>query len=180
LAVRVATPVRVVVPVTPKVVDAVIAFAANVVFATVIVPVAAPTLTAVAAPPKFKVVAVAFIKSNDVLGVVMLVVILGEVVDKTPAILAAVPTYSALATPTPPAVIIDPVEVLVESVTSVEEIPAANGIRAVVAVCPSFVIAVDRPVAKSAVRALKAVEDMTVPATTGCPEVFITNVPLPL
>jgi hypothetical protein len=59
------------------------------------------------------------------------------------------------------------VEVLVESVTSVELIPAANGIRAVVAVCPSFVIAVDRPVAKSAVRALKAVEDMTVPVTTG-------------
>jgi hypothetical protein len=29
---------------------------------------------------------------------------------------------------------IDPVDVLVESVTSVEEIPAANGIRAVVAV----------------------------------------------
>jgi len=42
------------------------------------------------------------------------------------------------------------------------------------------VIAVDRPVAKSAVRALKAVEDMTVPVTTGCPEVFIANVPLPL
>ena len=34
----------------------------------------------------------------------------------------------------------------------------------------------DRPVAKSAVRALKAVADMTVPATTGCPEVFIWNV----
>jgi cytosine/adenosine deaminase-related metal-dependent hydrolase len=67
----------------------------------------------------------------------------------------------------PPAVIIEPVETLEESVTSVEEIPAANGIRAVVAVCPSFVIAVDRPVAKSAVRALKAVEDMTVPVTTG-------------
>jgi hypothetical protein len=82
----------VVTPVTLKVVDAVIAFAANVVFATVIVPVAAPTFTVVAAPPKFKVVAVAFIKSNDVLGVVMLVVILGEVVDKTPAILAVVPT----------------------------------------------------------------------------------------
>jgi hypothetical protein len=29
------------------------------------------------------------------------------------------------------------------------------------------VIAVDRPVAKSAVRALKAVEDMTVPVITG-------------
>jgi len=124
----------VVTPVTLKVVDAVIAFAANVVFATVIVPVAAPTLTAVAAPPKFKVVAVAFIKSNDVLGVVMLVVILGEVVDKTPAILAVVPTNNALATPTPPAVMIEPVETLEESVTNVEEIPAANGIRAVVAV----------------------------------------------
>jgi hypothetical protein len=105
-----------------------------VVFATVIVPVAAPTLNVVAAPPKFKVVAVAFIKSNDVLGVVMLVVILGEVVDKTPAILAVVPTYSALATPTPPAVMIDPVDVLDESVARLELIPAANGMRAVVVV----------------------------------------------
>jgi hypothetical protein len=35
------------------------------------------------------------------------------------------------------------------------------------------VIAVDRPVAKSAVRELKAVEDMTVPVITGCPVVFI-------
>jgi hypothetical protein len=34
----------------------------------------------------------------------------------------------------PPAVIIDPVETLDESVVSVEEIPAANGIRAVVVV----------------------------------------------
>jgi hypothetical protein len=116
------------------VVDAVIAFAANVVFATVIVPVAAPTLNVVAAPPKFKVVAVAFIKSNDVLGVVMLVVILGEVVDKTPAILAVVPTNSALATPTPPAVMIEPDVVLVESVTRLELIPAAKGMRAVVVV----------------------------------------------
>jgi hypothetical protein len=124
----------VVTPVTLKVVDAVIAFAANVVFATVIVPVAAPTLNVVAAPPKFKVVAVALIKSNDVLGVVMLVVILGEVVDKTPAILAVVPTYSALATPTPPAVMIDPVVVLEESVVSVDVMPCANGMRAVAVV----------------------------------------------
>jgi hypothetical protein len=72
------------------------------------------------------------------------------------------------------------VAVLVESVVRLELIPAAKGMRAVVVVCPSFVIAVDRPVAKSAVRALKAVEEMTVPATTGCPEVFIWNVPLPL
>jgi hypothetical protein len=105
-----------------------------VVFATVIVPVAAPTLTAVAAPPKFKVVAVALIKSNDVLGVVMLVVILGEVVDKTPATLAVVPTNSALAIPTPPAVMIEPDVVFVESVVRLELIPAANGIRTVVVV----------------------------------------------
>jgi hypothetical protein len=51
-----------------------------------------------------------------------------------PAILAVVPTYRALAIPTPPAVIIDPVETLEESVTKVEEIPAANGMRAVVVV----------------------------------------------
>jgi hypothetical protein len=62
---------------------------------------------------------------------------------------------------------IEPVVVLVESVTSVELIPAANGIRAVVAVCPSFVMAVLRPVAKSAVSALNVLEDITVPETTG-------------
>ena len=40
--------------------------------------------------------------------------------------------------------------------------------------------AVDRPVPRSAVRALKAVEEMTVPVTTGWPAVFILKVPLPL
>ena len=51
-----------------------------------------------------------------------------------PAKLDVVPTYSALAIPTPPDVIIDPVETLEESVTSVELMPAANGIRTVVVV----------------------------------------------
>jgi hypothetical protein len=62
---------------------------------------------------------------------------------------------------------IEPVVVLVESVTRVELIPCAKGIRAVAAVCPSLVMAVLRPVAKSAVSALKAVLEMTVPVTTG-------------
>jgi hypothetical protein len=97
-----------------------------------------------------------------------------------PATLAVVPTNSALAIPAPPAVMIDPEVVPVESVTRVELIPAAKGMRTVVVDCPSLVIAVDKPVAKSAVRALKAVEEMTVPATTGCPDVFIWNVPEPL
>jgi len=51
--------------------------------------------------------------------------------------------------------------------------PCANGIRTVVAVCPSFVIAVDKPVARSAVSALNAELLMTVPVTTGWPEVLI-------
>ena len=55
-AVAVTAPVSVDVPVTANVVLAVIALAAKVVFATVAVPVAAPMLTAVAAPPRFKVV----------------------------------------------------------------------------------------------------------------------------
>jgi hypothetical protein len=75
---------------------------------------------------------------------------------------------------------IDPVVVLVESVTRVELIPCAKGIRTVVAVCPSLVIAVDKPVAKSAVNELKAVLLIIVPVTTGCPEVLIWNVPEPL
>jgi len=54
----VTAPVKVDAPVTANVVLAVIALAARVVLATVAVPVAAPMLTAVAAPPRFKVVVV--------------------------------------------------------------------------------------------------------------------------
>ena len=97
-----------------------------------------------------------------------------------PAIFAVVPTYNAFAIPTPPAVMIEPVVVLVASVTRLLLMPCANGILAVATVCPSFVIAVDRPVPRSAVKALKAVEEMTVPVTTGWPAVFILKVPLPL
>jgi hypothetical protein len=97
-----------------------------------------------------------------------------------PAMLAKPPTHSALAIPTPPAVMIEPVVVLVASVARLELMPCANGIRAVVVVCPSFVIAVDRPVARSAVSALNAELLMTVPVTTGWPEVLIWNVPEPL
>ena len=97
-----------------------------------------------------------------------------------PATLAVVPTYSALAMPTPPAVIIDPDVVFVASVTNVELMPNAKGIRAVVVVCPSLVMAVDKPVARSAVSALKTVLLMDVPVTTGCPDVLIWNVPEPL
>lgn len=93
---------------------------------------------------------------------------------------AVPPTNKPLVIPTPPAVKIEPVEPLVESVARVELMPWANGIRAVVAVCPSFVIAVDKPLAKSAVSALNAELLMTVPVTTGWPEVLIWNVPEPL
>ena len=82
--------------------------------------------------------------------------------------------------PTPPAVMIEPVDVLDASVTSVELIPWAKGMRTVVVVCPSFVMAVVKPVAKSAVNALKVAELMIVLGTTGCPAVLIRNVPEPL
>jgi len=75
---------------------------------------------------------------------------------------------------------IEPVVVLVASVTRLLLMPAANGILAVAVVWPSFVIAVDRPVPRSAVRALNAVEEMTVPVTTGWPDVLMLKVPLPL
>jgi hypothetical protein len=94
-------------------------------------------------------------------------VIVWAMVVRTPAMFASPPTHNALATPTPPAVIIEPEPVPVESVVRDESMPAANGIRAVVAVCPSFVMAVVKPVPRSAVRALNAVEVMTVPVTTG-------------
>jgi hypothetical protein len=74
----------------------------------------------------------------------------------------------------------EPVVADVASVVSVELMPCANRMREVVVVCPSFVIAVDKPVAKSAVSALNAVDDMTVPVTTGWPLLLTTNVPLPL
>ena len=80
----------------------------------------------------------------------------------------------------PPAVIIEPEVDDVASVVSVEETPKENKMRAVVVVCPSFVIAVVSPVARSAVSALKAVDDMTVPVTTGWPVLLITKVPEPL
>jgi hypothetical protein len=48
-----------------------------------------------------------------------------------------------------------------------------------VTVCvPSFSNQVERPVARSAVSALNAVDDMTVPVTTGWPVELIENVPL--
>ena len=98
----------------------------------------------------------------------------------TPEMDAVVPTNNAFATPMPPAVMIDPVVVLVESVTRLLLMPAANGMRWVVTVWPSFVIEVDRPVPKSAVSALKSVDEMTVPVTTGWPALFMLKVPEPL
>jgi hypothetical protein len=62
---------------------------------------------------------------------------------------------------------IEPVDTLEESVVRLEVIPWAKVIRAVVVVCPSLVMAVVNPVAKSEVRELNAEDDMTVPATTG-------------
>ena len=97
-----------------------------------------------------------------------------------PATFKVVPTYNAFAMPAPPAVMIEPVVVLVASVTRLLLMPYANGILAVATVCPSFVIAVDRPVPRSAVRALKAVDEMTVPVTTGWPDVLMLKVPEPL
>lgn len=54
------------------------------------------------------------------------------------------------------------------------------GMLAVGVVCPSLVIQVDRPVARSAVNWLKTVDEMTVLATTGCPAELMRNVPDPL
>src|SRR3990167_10580110 len=43
---------------------------------------------------------------------------------------------------------------------------------------PSFRMQVERPVAKSAVKELNAVDEITVPVTTGWPAVLIEKVPL--
>ena len=97
-----------------------------------------------------------------------------------PTSLLVVPTHNAFCVEMPPPVIIEPVVADVASVTSVELMPCANGTRTVVGVCPSFVIAVDSPVAKSAVSALNVVDDTVVPVTTGWPLLLITKVPEPL
>ena len=91
-----------------------------------------------------------------------------------------VPTHRAFCVDIPPAVIMLPVVADVASVVRVELMPWAKGTRTVVVVCPSFVIAVDKPVARSAVSALNAVDEMTVPVTTGWPVLLTTNVPEPL
>jgi hypothetical protein len=94
-------------------------------------------------------------------------VIAADAAVSAPATVAVVPTHRAFWDDIPPAVMIEPVVELVASVVSVELTPSAKGMRAVVAVCPSFVIAVLRPVARSAVRALNAVLVIVVPVTTG-------------
>ena len=119
------------------------------------------------APEVTKLAPSAIVKVADVAGAVTVTLLIVELKVAAPAKLANVPTYRALAIPTPPAVMIEPVDTLDASVTNVELIPWAKGIRAVAVVCPSFVKAVVRPVAKSAVSALKVAALMIVPATTG-------------
>jgi hypothetical protein len=97
-----------------------------------------------------------------------------------PTNLLVVPTQRAFWVLMPPAVIIEPVVADVASVVRVDEMPRENKMRAVVVVCPSFVIAVVSPVARSAVSALNAVDDMIVPRITGWPLLLITKVPEPL
>ena len=97
-----------------------------------------------------------------------------------PATFISPPIHAALVTPKPPEVSRDPVEMLVASVTRVELIPAANVIRAVVVVCPSLVIAVESPIARSAVNELIVAERFRAKGTKGMPALLITNVPLPL
>ena len=53
-----------------------------------------------------------------------------------------------------------------------------SGIFAVITCVPSFRTQVDNPVARSAVKALNTVEDMTVPVTTGWPLEFMLKTPL--
>jgi len=127
-----------------------------------VVPVTARALVPSVAPPSAKLVAVM------------------PAIVVAPAIVAVVPTHRAFCIEMPPAVMIEPVVADVASVTSVDDTPCANRMRAVVVVCPSFVIAVDKPVARSAVSALNAVDDMTVPVTTGWPLLLTTKVPEPL
>ena len=99
-AVAVTAPVKVDVPVTARVVLAVIAFAARVVLLTVAVPVAAPRFSAVAAPARLTVVAVVLTKAKVVDGVVRLVVTAGDVRLVVPVAVSVPATASVLPAPT--------------------------------------------------------------------------------
>lgn len=72
---------------------AVIAFAASVVLETVSVPVAAPILMVVAAPPMFSVVAVVLASAKVVEGVVSAVVTAMPNTKGTEAVVACVPSF---------------------------------------------------------------------------------------
>jgi len=98
-AVAVTAPVSVDVPVTARVVLAVIALAARVVLATVAVPVAAPRFKDVAAPAKFTVVAVVLARAKVVDGVVRLVVTAGEVRFIVPVAVSVPATAMVLPAP---------------------------------------------------------------------------------
>jgi len=93
-------PVSVEMPVTARVVLAVMAFAARVVLATVSVPVAAPMFTAVAAPARLTVVAVVLTRAKVVDGVVRLVVTAGDVRLVVPVAVSVPATASVLPAPT--------------------------------------------------------------------------------
>ena len=93
-------PVSVEMPVTARVVLAVMAFAARVVLLTVAVPVAAPMFTAVAAPARLTVVAVVLTKAKVVDGVVRLVVTAGDVRLMVPVAVSVPATASVLPAPT--------------------------------------------------------------------------------
>jgi hypothetical protein len=93
-------PVNVEMPVTANVVLAVMAFAARVVLLTVAVPVAAPMFTAVAAPARLTVVAVALTRAKVVDGVVRLVVTPGDVRLVVPVAVSVPATASVLPEPT--------------------------------------------------------------------------------
>lgn len=97
---RIAPLPKVATPVTPRVVLAVMAFAARVVLATVRVPVAAPTFRAVAAPAKLTVVAVVLTRAKVVDGVVSPVVTAGDVRLVVPVLVSVPVTASVLPEPT--------------------------------------------------------------------------------
>src|SRR2546423_233755 len=80
----------------------------------------------------------------------------------------------------PPDEIMEPVVALVASVVNCELIPNRNGMRAVVTVCPSFAMQVDKPVSNSRRQLFITVDEITVFVTTGIPDVVEVNVPVPL
>src|SRR3990167_11297268 len=152
--------------------------------ANVIVPVAAPTFRAVAAPAKLIVVAVVFSSATVVSSVEIVALLIAKVALLIVAVPVAAPIFRVVAAPakfTVVAVVLTNANV-VDGVISgdVTLIPAANGTDEVVVCEPSFSTQVVSPVAISDHAVAASVLEIVVPVTGVGAKVVLVKVKVPL